>query len=272
MSSYINSYATLSELKGVLGVSSTTDDTVMRKMLEASTKAIDTYTNRFFYITIETKYYDGAKTLWIDDLLSVTTLKTDEDGDATYENELETTDYILYPLNLYPKTRIEINPNGDYSSFASGVRKGVEIAGIWGFGFGTTSDTYIAETTLAEALDATETDVDVASATNLSAGHTILVGTEQMYILSISTNTLTVERGTNGSTAATHDDGSVVSYFRYPPIVWQTCMDLTVSLYQNRGKRGLQSERLGDYSYQIATKVFSEEIKETLRKYRKVRI
>ncbi len=139
-------YASIADLKGILGVTSTTDDTVMRKMLEAASRSIDRYTNRFFHTLTETKYFDGAKTLWIPDLLSITTLKTDEDGDGTFENTFQVAtipvDYLLYgaggddALNLYPRIRIEINPDGDYGSFASGVKKGVEIAGLWGYGDG----------------------------------------------------------------------------------------------------------------------------------------
>ncbi len=250
-----NSYASLTELKGILGITSTTDDTVMRKILESASRSIETYCNRRFYSTSETKYFDGAVTLWIPDLLSINAsgLKTDEDGDGTYENTYATTDYILYgggledTLNLYPKTRIEINLNGDYGSFGYGVKNSVQIAGVWGYGDGTSATPYVADTTTAEALDASETGVDVTSAANLSAGMTILADSEQMYITSVSSNTLTVERGVNGTTAATHDTAKQLYYYRYPRDIMQACLDLSIALYQNRAKQGLQSERLGDY-------------------------
>ena len=265
MASNVNSYATLTELKAILGITSTTDDTVMRKILEAASRSIESYCNRRFYSTTETKYFDGALTLWIPDLLSITTLKTDEDGDGTFENTFQVAtapvDYLLYgggledSLNLYPKIRIEINPDGDYGSFANGVKKGVEIAGVWGYGDGTSATPYVTDTTTAEVIDAGETAIDVTSATNLSAGMTILVETEQMYITSITTNTLTVEKGVNGTTDAAHtypnSVGKQIYYYRYPRDIMQACIDLSVALYQNRAKQGLQSERLGDYSYVV---------------------
>jgi hypothetical protein len=256
-------YASIADLKGVLGITSTTDDVIMRKQLESASRSIDRWCNRRFYVTSETKYFDGAKTLWVTDLLSVTTLKTDEDGDGTFENTFDGTaltgDYIKYgggledSLNIFPKTRLEIDPEGDYGSFANGVRQGVQIVGTWGYGDGISATPYIVDTTLSAAITTTSvTTCTVTSVTNLSAGNTILIDSEQMYIYSISTLTLTVERGVNGTTAATHLNAASIYIYQYPADVRQACIDLGVAIYQNRAKQGLQSERLGDYSYTIA--------------------
>ncbi len=253
-------YASIADLKGILGITSTTDDTVMRKILETSSRAIDNYCNRTFVTQTATKYFDGALHLWLPDLLSINAsgLKTDEDGDATFENTFATTDYITYgtgledSLNTFPITRLEISHDSDYGSFASGVKKGVQIAGIWGYGDGISATPYISDTTITEDLTAGESAIDVTSVTNLSAGQLILIGTEQYYIYSISSLTLTVEAGVNGTTKATHSSGTTIQIYQYPSDIRQACIDLSVALYQNRSKQGLQSERLGDYSYTIA--------------------
>lgn len=65
------------------------------------------------------------------------------------------------------------------------------------------------KTALNEPLDATETGVDVVSASGLAAGDVILVEQELMYIESISTNTLTVIRGYK-SEASSHPNGANV--------------------------------------------------------------
>ncbi len=287
MASNVNAYASLSELKAILGITSTTDDIPMRKILESASRSIESYCNRRFYSTSETKLFDGAVTLWVPDLLSINAsgLKTDEDGDLDYDNTLATTDYILYgggledSLNLYPKTRIEINPNGNYGSFASGVKSGVQIAGVWGYGDGTSATPYVTDTTTAEVIDAGETTIAVTSGTNLSAGMTILVETEQMYITSVSINDIVVEKGVNGTTDADHtypnSVGKQIYYYRYSRDIMQACIDLSVALYQNRGKQGLQSERIGDYSYTIAGtslgKSMVESILESIRSYKRLR-
>jgi hypothetical protein len=271
----VNCYAGIADLKTALGITSTTDDTIMRKILDASSRLIDKYTSRFFYCETKTKYFDGASSrLWVDDLLSITTLKTDEDGDATYENTLTvTTDYLLYPLNEYPKTRIELSESPTYNSFASGVKKGVEIDGLWGYGDGISATPYIVDTTLSAAISSTTaTTFTVTSVANLSAGNTILIDTEQMFIYSIATLTLTVERGVNGTTAATHSDGASLYIYQYPYDVWQACVDLASAIYSNRGKRGIQSERLGDYSYTLTRETVNNILDDRIKGYRRVSV
>ena len=270
-------YATIADLKGVLGITSTTDDTIMRKMLEASSRAIDNYCNRSFYTQTATKYFDGAKTLWLPDLLSITTLKTDEDGDGTFENTLATTDYINYgtgledSLNTFPKTRIEISEDSDYGSFALGIKKGVEIVGLWGYGDGISATPYVSDTTITEDLTAGEAAIDVTSVTNLSAGNTILIGSEQYYIYSISTLTLTVEPNVNGTTQATHSSGATIYIYQYPADIRQACIDLGVAFYQNRSKQGLQSERLGDYGYSLNKDMVNGILESGIRSYKRMR-
>jgi len=81
-----------------------------------------------------------------------------------------------------------------------------------GFGAGVWSgvDTDELTTTLAEELDASETAVDVTSATGMSTSDVIDVGGELMLITGISTNTLTVTRAHGGTTAAVHSNGELV--------------------------------------------------------------
>lgn len=68
----------------------------------------------------------------------------------------------------------------------------------------------VPRTTAAEALDDTETGVDVAAGTGeaFAAGDMIRIDDEFMTISSISNDTLTVVRGAAGSSAAVHADGA----------------------------------------------------------------
>ena len=65
-------------------------------------------------------------------------------------------------------------------------------------------------TTLAEALDNSETGVDVGDTSNLNVNDIILVDDEQMLITAISAPTLTVTRGYNSTSAVTHVSGENV--------------------------------------------------------------
>uniref|UniRef100_A0A6M3LDP2 Putative head-tail connector n=1 Tax=viral metagenome TaxID=1070528 RepID=A0A6M3LDP2_9ZZZZ len=276
-------YASIADVKGVLGITVTTDDTVIRKIAESASRSIDQYCNRTFIAYTGTKYFNGDRELWIPDLLSISAsgLKTDDNDDGTYENTWATTDYIEYgvgiedTLNTYPKIRLETHPNGDYNSFAFGVKKGVQIAGLWGYGDGISATPYVADTTITEDLTAGEAAIDVTVVTNLSPGQVILIDSEQYYIYSIATLTLTVEPTVNGTTAATHSSGATIYIYQYPSDIRQACIDLSVATYQNRAKQGLQTERIGDYSYTIAGtslgKSMVESVLESIRSYKRMR-
>jgi len=279
------SYCNIADLKGVLGITATTDDVTIRKIVEASSRSIDQYTNRTFIAYSGTKYFNGARELWIPDLLSINAsgLKTDDNDDGTYENTWATTDYIEYgigiedTLNTYPRIRLETNPNGDYNSFASGVKKGVQIIGLWGYGDGISATPYVLDTTLTAAITSlTALTCAVTAVTNLSAGNTILIDTEQMYIYSIATLTLTVERGVNGTDAATHLINAPLYIYQYPSDIRQACIDMSTALYEMRGKnKGLQSEKIGDYSWTVAGTTrgqgMMDSIFDGIRSYRRLR-
>ena len=64
---------------------------------------------------------------------------------------------------------------------------------------------------LNEALDTSEVEVDVDEGGQFSVGQIIQIDDELMKIVSIATNTLTVTRGYNNTTAAAHDNDSTIS-------------------------------------------------------------
>lgn len=68
-------------------------------------------------------------------------------------------------------------------------------------------------TTIAEALDNSETGVDVATDTGayFRQGDIVAVDSEYMLVTSVSTDTLTVTRGYGGTTAASHNDASTIT-------------------------------------------------------------
>lgn len=135
-----NGYATLAELKARLNITDTSEDTILEAVIEAASRSIDSETGRVFYAASETRYYtaEDYTVLFVDDLLEVTSLKSDINADRVYETEWTTTDYDLEPYNArsatgekVPYTRVRLAP---YStrSFPT-VRKGVEIVGSWGY-------------------------------------------------------------------------------------------------------------------------------------------
>lgn len=136
-----NGYTTLTTVKSsdVLAITDTNSDTNLETIIEAVSREIDNKTGRHFYSATETRYYTAAdyRLLFIDDLLTVTTFATDEDGDGTYENTWTTSDYRLLPTNNslvggWPYTMAEVKPFGSYT-FPEGIRDGVKIVGSFGW-------------------------------------------------------------------------------------------------------------------------------------------
>jgi hypothetical protein len=221
-----NLYAFRADMKSRLGIAAadTDDDALIDAALLAASRGIDSWTGRQFFVTQQTRYLQAqhaSELLLGADLLSVTSLKTDEDGDRTYETTWATTDYDLEPANgaqespPRPYWRICTTPNGDYSFPI--IPRGIEIVGGWGvYQVLETPASSGTAVTVAEILDTSETGVDVSAGSALKVGQTMLVDSEQMEITAISTNTLTVVRGINGTTAATHASGASVQVYTYP--------------------------------------------------------
>jgi uncharacterized UPF0146 family protein len=271
-----NSYNSLTELKSNLGITSTTDDAILRSKLESASRSIDSYCNRVFYSYTQTKYFDGSQFLWIPDLLSITSIKTDDDNDGTFENTWTTDDYFTYgvgledTINTYPITRLEINPNGDYGSFNSGVKKGVQIIGTWGYG-DNTSTPYVVTSVTGSVATVGGLTLTLSADSIIEIGQTILCESEQMYVTALGTLSATVERGVNGTTAAIHSLKTIYVY-RYPKDIMQATLDIASALYVNRGRKGLASERIGDYSYTIDQRIVSDVCKDTISKYKRMHI
>lgn len=133
-------YATVAQVKERLGIDDTTDDTILGLVLDGVSRLIDGHCNRRFYVTAadETRYFTArmADRLWPGDVVSITTLSTDDDGDRTYEHTWTTGDYDLLPWNAAlderPYTEIAVSPDGDYS-FPAGAAKGTKIVGKFGW-------------------------------------------------------------------------------------------------------------------------------------------
>ncbi len=144
----LGDYCELVEAKQYCGIELTdnANDGFFTALITGASRYIDAKTNRRFYTTAEdeTRYYqviderDGdVEVLWLrDELLSVTSLKTDEDGDGTYETTWTTSDYKLFPLNAVvsgrPFTWIETRPNSAHG-FPVGVQAGIQIIGKFGY-------------------------------------------------------------------------------------------------------------------------------------------
>lgn len=275
----MNSYADVTTLKSAayLDYTPTTEDSKLRDLLEQSSRLIDFATNRFFYCIDATRYYDGsASPFWLpDDILSITTLKTDDDDDATFENTYtENTDYRLYPLNAYPKIKARVMSAGSYGGFASGIDKGIEIAGVFGYGDGWSATPYIdsGDDLAAAITSTTTTTTTVDDGDNFAIGQTIRMDTEQCYISGITTNTLTIERGVNGTTAATHVISTTIYIYEYPRPIVQACLITAMRAWKRKDSAYQDVVGGGELGTVITSKGIDPDVVRVLRQYRKYKL
>ena len=135
------SYATLSEFKAAVGITDTTDDAALQSVLDATDTLIDLYCDRKtgFGTATETRYYTAEDWEYVltDDLVSVTTLQTDDDANGTYETTWTSgTDYVLAPRNAaldgFPYTEIDTSVTWP-RNFPKDVYLGVKVVGVFGF-------------------------------------------------------------------------------------------------------------------------------------------
>lgn len=136
-----NGYVTLAELKAWLTITDTTDDTLLENAATTASRLVDTYCRRRFYAATETHYFTprDSRLLLTPDLLSITTLKQDNDGDGVYELTWSaSTDYILRPREAAlsvppgPYWSVAVRPLSSYT-FVEGLEDSIEIIGSWGY-------------------------------------------------------------------------------------------------------------------------------------------
>jgi len=135
------SYATLAEFKAAVGITDSTDDAALQSVLDATDTLIDLYCDRKtgFGTATETRYYTAEDYEYVltDDLVSVTTLQTDDDANGTYETTWTSgTDYVLAPRNAaldgFPYTEIDTSVTWP-RNFPKDVYLGVKVVGVFGF-------------------------------------------------------------------------------------------------------------------------------------------
>ena len=220
----MNLYCDLATFKARLGITSAADDAMLLTLLHNVSRAIDAYAGRAFSVQTETRYFDGsASPLFFDrDLIAVTTFKSDDNNDGAWEPTWPASDYELLPYNAPHKTAIAVTTWGTRGNFLPAQQKAIELAGRWGY-----EETYDASgATINEGgtFSASDATLTVSNGALFKTGQTIKLDSEQLYVSAISTNDLTVTRAVNGTTAATHADGTAISIYRYPQSIVEACI------------------------------------------------
>ena len=135
-----NGYIELSLLKSSLQIEDTLLDDFLELAIESASRQIDAACERVFYQSdAETRYFTPRDSFVteIDDLRTLTTLKTSSDADENFDVTWETKDYQLEPLNGqaggidFPSTRIRAVD--EYLFTVVGQEATVQVTGDWGW-------------------------------------------------------------------------------------------------------------------------------------------
>ena len=134
-----NGYTDLATLKLSLSITDSVDDTWLEICVTAASRAIDNFTERVFYQVSESRVYVPYDNFLveIDDLATLTTLKTSTNVDGVFDQTWGTNDRQLEPLNGIaggiPSPTTHIRAVGDYWYPTAGQEATVEVAGTFGW-------------------------------------------------------------------------------------------------------------------------------------------
>lgn len=134
-----NGYCTLAELKASLDITDSIDDGILERAITSASRAIDRYCGRNFYKVTATRLFVPRDNyiVDIDDLVSLTTLKTTDDDTQTFDITWSASDYQLEPLNGVvdgmPTPYTRIRAIGKYTFPLLNGEASVQIAGVFGF-------------------------------------------------------------------------------------------------------------------------------------------
>ncbi len=238
----LNAYADVTTFKSgeYANIVANTAQTPFRELLESASRHMDKQTHRRFYCWEGIKYYDGkGGNLLIDDILSISLLRLDEDADDVYEATMAATDYLLYPANKLPYDRLELSNASLYGGFASGVPRGVEITGVHGYGDGESITPYYThvQTVQDNPLLAASTTLTVTSTTNMGAGMTLRIQAEQLYVEQVTAaTTLLVIRAVNGTSVPVidHPLNTPISVYEAPQPVIQATLVMAMRAWKRK--------------------------------------
>lgn len=233
--------------QGIANLEKDGNDERILQMLEAVALDVTGWLQRLPYPTIKTVYFsgNGGKVLEVPDwdIISVTTLKEDNDRDAVYEVTWAATDYILAPyshdptdlVNPRPYWKLEVDERdtGNQDAFLRGQQM-YELIGKFGFcELVVATGAVINEGGTYTAVDTTLT-VDTGSLVHV--GDTLVIESEYLYVSGqdvSESNDFTVVRGMHGSTAASHADATAISRWVYP----QPIVEAAIVIASNRWTR-----------------------------------
>lgn len=137
-----NGYCSLADVKAALRIptSDTVDDALLELSVETASRQIDDHCERFFYKTssVTRKFAPrDSYTCEVDDVVTLTTLKSSTDGDGVFDATWSATEYQTEPLNSLsggtPSPVTLLRAVDDKLFPVYGGEATVEVTGVFGW-------------------------------------------------------------------------------------------------------------------------------------------
>lgn len=198
---------------------------ILVPLFEQMTALLETQTERLFVPLRATLYHDAPVTGQIlrlsQDLYELSTLYTGA-GIGITGTPLLNTQVRLLPVEQYPHTHLELATgllwwDSDVPRFGS-----IAITGFWAYG-----GKWQWLSTLDSAIDSEQTTLAAAFTTVYSPGQVILIEDEMMLVTEVNeAQSIEVQRGIRGTSAATHQESEPVYRWEAIPYVKRLCQRL----------------------------------------------
>lgn len=248
-------YITLAAVKRYIGGGiDTSDDNRLLDYIEWAARLVEWWKGRRYDPRAEIRVYDtphpggsmfgvydasfmaGASNHVLrldDDLLEVVEL-TNGDGSVILG-----ADYVLEPANIHPKNRIRLRSSQIWLESDSGPEQAISLSALWGYHDRWGDAWKTADTVQDDPLSSNAVTVTITDATKFEAGQLVRIGSEYSLIEVVNENdpasdTLTVERGFNGTTAVEHAKNSAIEIFQPFGPIQQICIRLVKWRYAQK--------------------------------------
>lgn len=220
-----------------LSVTASSDDVLLLSIIRSVCDDLARVTGRFFTPRVETRYFDArqdvaGRTLTFDtDLLAVTTLTN---GDS---NTIASNLYVFEPRNQTPRYALTLKvSSGVYWTYNTDPENAISILAVWGYHSNYADAWQVTGATLAANTTSSATTFTCTTGL-LKAGMLLQIDSEYLYVVSVAvgaSDTVTCERGANGSTAATHLSAAAINVWIPEASVSQLACECAAARYRLR--------------------------------------
>lgn len=250
-----NLYARLRDVKDQGRVRADNDaiEPGLLRHIEAASREVDGRTNRKFYVESGTRYYPARKAntlkprqMWVDDTATITSVT--DDGEVLVSG----TDYYGWPRNrgvVEPEPIIRLDRlTGAWPTDLEDPK--VAVVGLFGY----SNESRATECLLSAGINSSVTTLPVTDTAEIDPGDTVWIDSEQFYIEypeggANPSGVLLARRGQNGSTAASHDSGAVLSIRTYPAKVTEAVIIRAIQLHRSAVGGGNAQAGPMDFGY-----------------------